>query len=194
MTAALDRVAALSRGSLPAEAPLRSAGHLRAGEEVARADPLVHLDAADGHLSPALLFPGLVARVRLAAARPLHVHIMVEAAIVPERTERFADAGADLVSVHAGNGNVDEALDLIERCGLTGSVVFRLETPVAAAAPFVDRIAMLTLPGTRSGVNGPGLDPSACDRLRDARALAGPGLLHGADGGTVPGRREPARS
>lgn len=197
MTAALDRIAALPRDRLLAEASLWSADLLRMGEEVARSDLLVdiyHLDAADGHFSPALLlFPDLVAQVRRATDRPLHVHLMVEDAVLLAQVEQFADVGADLVSVHAENANAHEALDLIERRGLAGGVVLKLETPVAAAAPFKGRVAMLTLLGTRIGVKGQRLDPSAGDRLREARTLAGPGLLLGADGGireaTVPGLR-----
>ena len=197
MTAARDRIAALPRDRLLAEASLWSADLLRMGEEVARADPLVdiyHLDAADGHFSPALLlFPDLVAQVRRATERPLHVHLMVEDPVLLAQVEQFADSGADLISVHAENGNALEALDLIAARGLAGGIVLKLETPVAAAAPFLGRVAMLTLLGTRIGVKGQGLDPSAGDRLREARAAAGPGLLLGADGGireaTVPGLR-----
>ena len=89
-------------------------------------------------------------------------------------------------------------LDLIESLGLVSGVVLQLETPVAHAADYLDRIGMLTLLGTRIGIKGVGLDPQAEPRLREAaRLIAGARLstrvVLAADGGirehTVPGLR-----
>ena len=46
-----------------------------------------------------------------------------------------------------------------------------LDTPVAAAAPYLDAISTLTLLGTRIGVKGQGLDATAVPRLKEARNL-----------------------
>ena len=73
---------------------------------------IFHIDVADGHFSPALLFfPDLVAVARRATAKPLHVHLMVADAILQSQVEQFADAGADLISVHAENANAAAALE-----------------------------------------------------------------------------------
>jgi ribulose-phosphate 3-epimerase len=188
---------ALPRDRLLAEFSLWSADLARLAEEIARVDPwvdLYHVDVADGHFSPALLFfPDLVEAVRKRTARPLHVHLMVSDAILLSQVEQFADAGADLISLHAENAKAAEALDLIGARGLRAGLVLQLHTPVAAAAAHRDRLAMLTLLGTRIGVKGQGLDPGAEARLREARALIGPDRLLAADGGirehTVPGLR-----
>ncbi len=188
---------ALPRDRLLAEFSLWSADLARLADEIARVDPwadLYHVDVADGHFSPALLyFPDLVAAVRRCTARPIHVHLMVSDAILLGQVDQFAEAGADLVSIHAENANAAEALDLIAARGLRAGLVLQLHTPVAAAAPHLSRIAMLTLLGTRIGIKGQGLDPSAEARLREARGLVGPRLLLAADGGirehTVPGLR-----
>jgi ribulose-phosphate 3-epimerase len=167
--------ASLPRDRLLAEVSLWSADLGRLAEESARIAPhadILHVDVADGHFAPALLFfPDLVARLREATALPIHVHLMVADAILLDQVAHFAEAGADLISVHAENANAAAALDAIAACGLEAGLVLRVATPVAAAEPHAARIDALTLLGTAIGVKGQGLDPSAPDRLRAAAAL-----------------------
>ena len=157
---------------------------------------IFHIDVADGHFSPAFLFfPDLVARLRKVTAKPFHVHLMVADAVLLSQVEQFAKAGADLISVHVENANAQEALEDITRRGLKRGVVLQVQTPVAAAAPFMPHIDMLTLLGTRIGVSGQSLDDTAPARLTEARKLVadtvkGRRVITAADGGirehTVP--------
>jgi ribulose-phosphate 3-epimerase len=193
---------ALPTDRLLAEMSLWSAelGHLL--DEIQRVDALTdiyHIDVADGHFSPALLFfPDLVAICRKSTKKPLHVHLMVADAILQDQIRQFADAGADLISIHAENSKIEERLSLIDDLGLISGIVLQLHTPVATVAPFLDRISMLTLLGTRIGIKGQGLDEQAGPRLREAKSLiatkvADNRILLAADGGirehTVPGLR-----
>jgi ribulose-phosphate 3-epimerase len=193
---------ALPSNRLLAEMSLWSADLCRMADDIARVDPftdIYHLDVSDGHFSPALLlFPDLVGAIRRTTAKPLHVHLMVADGILVDQIRQFAEAGADAISVHAENRNAPEALDLIRGLGVEPGIVLQLHTPIAEAAPYLDRIRILTLLGTRIGVKGQGLDTSAEPRLRKARALiAGADIGHrvllAADGGirehTVPGLR-----
>jgi ribulose-phosphate 3-epimerase len=200
MKPAADWLSALPTDRLMAEYSLWSADLLAVGVEIARVDPYVdiyHIDVADGHFSPALLyFPDLVAGCRKRTDKPFHVHLMVADAILLDQVRQFAEAGADLISVHVENANADAAIALINELGLQAGIVLQLHSPVAEAARWLDRVAMLTLLGTRIGIKGQGLDPEAEPRLVEARALiAAAGQKHrivlAADGGirehTVPG-------
>jgi ribulose-phosphate 3-epimerase len=119
---------------------------------------------------------------------------MVADAVLVDQAAQFADAGADLISIHVENAAVaDEALDLIRGRGLAAGVVLRVETPVVNCRPYLDRVDFLTLLGTAIGVKGQGLDPVAGDRLRQAGGLirdSGRRIVLAADGGirdnTVP--------
>jgi ribulose-phosphate 3-epimerase len=196
----LDR---LPEDRLLAEMSLWSADLGRLADDIRRVEAftdIFHVDVADGHFSPALLFfPDLVAVARRATAKPLHVHLMVADAIVQSQVEQFAEAGADLISVHAENAGAAAALELIAAKGLKSGVVLQVHSPVSAAAPFLDRIGMLTLLGTRIGVKGQDLDAEAEPRLREAHTLiaeTAPGrrVVLAADGGirehTVPRLRK----
>ena len=196
-----DWLDTLSRDHLLGEFSLWSADLLNLEADLARIAPhaaMLHVDVADGLFAPALLFfPDLVAVIRKRTDRPIHVHLMVDNAILLPQIDQFAEAGADLISIHAENANAGEALDRIAAHGIKAGMVLRVETPVERAAPWLPRLDALTLLGTAIGVKGQGLDPTAGDRLREARALiqqSGRPILLCADGGiresTVPLLRE----
>jgi ribulose-phosphate 3-epimerase len=133
-----------------------------------------HLDVCDAHFAPGLLFfPDLVRALRPLTKRPFHVHLMVErpTTLIAE----FAAGGADSITVHAEVGETEAgaAIEAIRGAGCSAGVALRLDTPVAACRPFVDRIDALLLLGTALGVKGQDLAPEACDRLATAAAMLG---------------------
>jgi ribulose-phosphate 3-epimerase len=169
-------LAALPRDRLLSEFSLWSADLCNLARDVARTAPhadIYHIDVADGRFAPSFLFfPDQVARLRALTDRPLHVHLMVEADILMAQTRQFAEAGADLITVHAELGSVaSDAIKLMHDLGREAGVVLRLETPVSALAPLVSQVAFVTLLGTAIGVKGQSLSEKACPRLREARDL-----------------------
>ena len=188
----------LPKDRLIAEFSVWSADLVRLADDMARIAPhadILHIDVADGVFAPAFLFfPDLVAAVRRVSGAPIHVHLMVDDAVLLSQIDQFAEAGADLISLHLENAAVaDQALDRIAGLGLKAGMVLRVETPVAGVADWLSRLDMLTLLGTAIGVKGQGLNPAATDRLQEARALiaaTGRPVILAADGGirdtTVP--------
>jgi ribulose-phosphate 3-epimerase len=188
----------LPQNRLIAEYSMWSADLIRLAGDLDRITPhadILHIDVADGVFAPAFLFfPDLVARIRAATVAPIHVHLMVADAVLLPQIAQFAEAGADLISLHVENAAVAAgALDLIGGLGLKAGMVLRMETPVASVLPWLGRLDMLTLLGTAIGVKGQGLDPSATARLTEAAGLikaAGRRIVLAADGGirdtTVP--------
>jgi len=192
----------LPKDRLLAEMSLWSADLGGLADDIRRVEPftdLFHVDVADGHFAPALLlFPDMISVVRRLTAKPIHVHLMVADAILHSQVEQFAEAGADLISVHAEHAGASTALALIARLGLKSGIVLELDSPVERARPFVGEIAMLTLLGTRIGVKGQDLAAEAPDRLRQAETLLAAArtkrrVVLAADGGirehTVPALR-----
>lgn len=166
----------LPRDCLIAEFSVWSADLVRLADDLGRVDrhvDILHIDVADGHFSPAMLFfPDLVAAVRKVSSRPIHVHLMVDDSIILSQIEQFADAGADLVSIHVENATVAEAaLDLLDRLGIAAGMVLKVDTPVEQAKPYIQRLRFVTLLGTAIGVKGQDLNDKAGDRLLEARQL-----------------------
>ena len=196
-----DWMTALPRNRLLAEYSMWSADLIRLADDLVRITPhadILHVDVADGYFAPALLFfPDLVARLRDQTALPIHVHLMVSDPVLLSQIDQFAEAGADLISLHAENANAAEGLDRIAAHGLKAGMVLRVETPVDQAVPWLARLDMLTLLGTAIGVKGQGLSPTATGRLKQASALiaaSGRRVILAADGGirdtTVPMLRQ----
>lgn len=183
---------------LIAEFSVWSADLIRLADDMARIRPhadILHIDVADGVFAPSFLFfPDLVARIRDVSDLPIHVHLMVDDAVLLSQIDQFAEAGADLISLHAENDAVaGPALDRIAAHGMKAGMVLRVETPAERAKPWLQQIDMLTLLGTAIGVKGQGLDPSATTRLQTAAGLiaeSGRRIVLAADGGirdtTVP--------
>ncbi len=185
----------LPRKNLVAEFSLWSANLLRLEEDVARIAPhcdILHVDVADGHFAPAMLFfPDQIAAVRKISKLPIHVHLMVADNILMSQIDQFAEAGADMISVHVENANAGEALTHIISKGIASGVVLKWDTPTSAANAYVDNINFLTLLGTAIGVKGQSLSPLAPSRLLEAKSLIGTRQITlAADGGirneTVP--------
>jgi ribulose-phosphate 3-epimerase len=166
----------LPRDRLIAEYSLWSADLARFEDDIRRTEPhadIYHIDVADGHFAPSLLiFPDLVARLRKLTDRPFHVHLMVADDVLLSQIDQFAEAGADLVSVHGENEAVlPEALARIREHGRQAGIVLRIETPVAMLAPWLGDVRFVTLLGTAIGVKGQSLSDDACPRLIEAAGL-----------------------
>lgn len=132
-----------------------------------------HLDVADGHFAPTLLFfPDLIAAIRRITTKPLHVHLMVSdpAALV----DPFLEAGADIVSVHVETETASRSLEKIAEAGRKAGIALLLESPVDLLRQHLPHIAAIVALGTHVGIKGVDLAPQACDRLRAIRKLIEP--------------------
>lgn len=167
---------ALPRNRLIAEFSVWSADLVRLADDMKRIEAhadVLHVDVADGHFAPAMLFfPDLLAAIRKVSKVKTHVHLMVADAVLLEQINQFADAGADLISIHVENARVaNAALDLMEKRDVAAGMVLRVETPVEQIAPYIKRLRFVTLLGTAIGVKGQGLSENATARLDTAKKL-----------------------
>ena len=196
----MDWIDKLPTNRLIGEFSVWSANLVRLADDMARIAPhadILHIDVADGHFAPALLFfPDLVAGIRKISKLPIHIHLMCADAVLLSQIEQFAEAGCDLISIHVENAAVaHDAFDMIEKHNIACGMVLRVETPVENVEPFIGRLRFLTLLGTAIGVKGQGLNAEAPARLQTAKKIiANSGVKHrivlAADGGirdnTVP--------
>jgi ribulose-phosphate 3-epimerase len=193
MTAAESRLQSLPSDRLIAEFSLWSADLLNLEAAIARTQHLAdmyHLDACDGHVAPAfLLFPDLVRGMRRVTELPFHVHVMAAQPIINSQIEQFAEAGADLITIHFSDGvDLDAAVHEVRRLGCCAGVALPLDVPVRAVQPYLDGIFMVTLLGTVTGLKGQNLSPLAYGRLEEMRRMlksrgADKRVLVTADGG-----------
>jgi ribulose-phosphate 3-epimerase len=141
-----------------------------------------HLDAADGHFVPTLLFfPDLVAQLRPLTEIPFHLHLM--ATRPQDLLPQFLEAGVNRVTIPFEVGKrVKPALEMVRAAGRAAGISLDLETPVEAVKPFLSHIDTVVMMGTAVGVKGLGLDDRACDRIREVKKIVPPSVRVIADG------------
>ena len=129
-----------------------------------------HLDVADGHYSPTLLFfPDLGAALRPHTGLPFEIHLMTNdpAAWI----DPFADAGAVAIIIcFDSTDDPGVVLAAIKARGLQTGVSLLLEEEIDLLDPQWEQLDILTLLQTPAGIKGADMDERAPGRIRRARA------------------------
>lgn len=152
-----------------------SADFARLGEEVRAIDgagaDYIHIDIMDGHFVPNLTIgPGVVKALRPHSARPFDVHLMVAPA--DPFIDAFAEAGADIVTVHAEAGpHLHRTLQKIRGLGRKAGVSLNPGTPAAAVEPVLDMVDLILVMSVNPGFGGQSFIASQLDKLRALRRL-----------------------
>jgi len=150
-----------------------SADFARLGEEVravsdAGAD-YIHIDVMDGHFVPIITIgPAVVAALRPHSELPFDVHLMISPvdAFVPA----FADAGADIITVHPEAGpHLHRTVQLIKSLGKKAGVALNPATPVAAIEHVLGEVDLVMVMSVNPGYGGQRFIPGALDKIAGLR-------------------------
>ena len=140
--------------------------------EVSGAD-LVHCDVMDGVFVPNITFGiKMVEDLRKVTSLPLDCHLMI---VNPEKyVEKFALAGADIITVHyeACKDNLASVLKQIKAAGVKCGAVINPDTPVSAIADVISLCDMVLVMSVFPGFGGQKFIPSVLDKVREIRAIA----------------------
>lgn len=153
-----------------------SANFSKMGEEVLSLEKsgadLVHCDVMDGVFVNNITFGiKMVEDLRKITTLPLDCHLMI---VHPEKyVERFAKAGADIITVHfeACQDNLKEVLLLIKSTGVKCGAVINPDTPVEKIADVIPMCDMVLVMSVFPGFGGQKFIPSALDKLREVKAI-----------------------
>ena len=153
-----------------------SADFSKMGEEVASLEAcgadVVHCDVMDGVFVNNITFGiKMVEDIRKKTSLPLDCHLMI---VHPEKyVERFAKAGADIITVHweACQDNLKEVLELIKSTGVKCGAVINPDTPVDKIRDVILMCDMVLVMSVFPGFGGQKFIPSALDKLREIRAV-----------------------
>lgn len=154
----------------------------RLGEELAAIEAAggdwIHLDVMDGHFVPNITFgPPVIKAMRRHTQLPFDVHLMISP--VDVYIPAFADAGADLITVHVEAGpHVHRSLQLIRSLGKKAGVVLNPGTDTACLEYLIDEVDMILLMAVNPGFGGQAFIPSVVDKIRRVKALVGDRPIH----------------
>ena len=153
-----------------------SADFSKMGEEVKNitrdgAD-VIHLDVMDGVFVKNITFgPKLVKDVRKFSNAVFDAHLMI---VKPwNYIEKFAEAGADIITVHeeACKERLKETLKEIKALGVKCGAVINPDTPVSSIKDVIEECDMLLLMSVFPGFGGQKFIESVLPKIKEARAL-----------------------
>jgi ribulose-phosphate 3-epimerase len=167
-----------------------SADLTRLGEEIeavmqGSAD-MIHIDVMDNHYVPNLTFgPALCQSIRQRFPNlPLDVHLMVSP--VDDLIERFADAGANRISIHPeATQHLDRSLQLIKSKGCQAGLVLNPTTSIDYLQWSAHRLDFILIMTVNPGFGGQALIPELIKKI-ELTHLQFPKLPICIDGGITP--------
>ena len=135
-----------------------SADFARLGEEVRAIDEAgadwIHIDVMDGHFVPNLTIgPGVVKALRPHSAKPFDVHLMI--APVDPFLDAFAEAGADIITVHPESGpHLHRTVQRVKALGKKAGVSLNPATPATAIDYVLAEIDLVLVMSVNPGFGG----------------------------------------
>ena len=133
---------------------------------------MVHCDVMDGVFVNNISFGiKMVEDIRKYTKLPLDCHLMI---VHPEKyVERFAKAGADIITVHweACQDNLKEVLLQIKATGVKCGAVINPDTPVSAIEKIIPLCDMVLVMSVFPGFGGQKFIRESLDKLREIRAI-----------------------
>ena len=147
----------------------------------------IHVDVMDGHFVPNITIgPQVVKSLRPHSAKIFDVHLMI--APCDRYLEAFAEAGADIITLHAEAGpHLDRSLQVVRSFGKKAGVALNPATPESILSYLLDDLDLILVMTVNPGFGGQVFIDAQLEKIRRIRAMIGERPIHlQVDGGVNP--------
>ncbi len=152
-----------------------SADFSQLGEEIKRLEEggadMIHVDVMDGHFVPNLTIgPPVIKALRKHCSLKFDVHLMISP--VHEYIEDYADAGADIITIHPeATDNLENSINKIKAKNKKVGVSLNPESKVDLILHLLDQIDLVLIMSVNPGFGGQKFMPEVLDKISNLNKI-----------------------
>jgi ribulose-phosphate 3-epimerase len=126
----------------------------------------IHVDVMDGRYVPNITFgPVIVRELKRITSLPLDVHLMIKNP--EEQINKFAEAGADIITVHPDSTiHIHRTLMHIREQGCKAGISLNPGTDISVVQPLYDMLDLLLIMTVNPGFPAQKLIPSTVEKIK----------------------------
>ena len=152
-----------------------SADFSQLGVEIKRLEEggadMIHVDVMDGHFVPNLTIgPPVIKALRKKCSLKFDVHLMISP--VHKYIESYADAGADIITIHPeATDNLEASILKIKKLNKKVGVSLNPDSKIELILNFLDKIDLVLIMSVNPGFGGQKFIPEVLDKVRKLKQI-----------------------
>ena len=152
-----------------------SADFSQLGTEIKRLEDggadMIHVDVMDGHFVPNLTIgPPVIKALRKHCSLKFDVHLMISP--VHKYIEAYADAGADIITVHPeATSNLEDSINKIKDLKKKVGVSLNPETSIDLIKKLLDKIDLVLIMSVNPGFGGQKFMPEVLEKIKQLKKI-----------------------
>ena len=152
-----------------------SADFSQLGNEIKRLEKggadMIHVDVMDGHFVPNLTIgPPVIKALRKQCSIKFDVHLMISP--VHKYIEAYADAGADIITIHPeATENLEESILKIKSLNKKVGVSLNPESKLDLITKYLEKIDLVLIMSVNPGFGGQKFMPEVLDKVKQLKEI-----------------------